>query len=140
MKKTFVYVTFLKEGYHAYPAAAYDPNLATRDEYDVSHLAFRHMHYFYFKVWIQVSHNDREIEFIQLRRWLESLYDKGTLELNNQSCEMISDNLYAVISERYPGTEIRIDVSEDNINGSYTEYPVEIQTISFDDFVKQQNP
>lgn len=121
-KKTFVYVTFQKEGYHAYPAALTDPLLATGDHFDVSHLGHRHMHYFYFKIWVAVSHNDRQIEFIQLRRWLEQLYDGGTLELNNQSCEMISDNLYTKISEKFPGTEIRIDVSEDNINGSYVEY------------------
>lgn len=130
MKKTFVYVTFQKEGYHAYPEALTDPSLATKDQYDVSHLGHRHMHYFYFKVWVAVNHNNREIEFIQLRRWLENLYNNGTLELNNMSCEMMSDALYTQISERYPGTEIRIDISEDNINGSYVEYePTIITTV-----------
>lgn len=124
MKKTFVYATFSREGYHAYPAAANDPSLATGDYYDVSHLAHRHMHYFYFKVWVEVTHNDRQIEFIQLRRWLENLYDTRTLELNNMSCEMISDALFTKISEKFPGKEIRIDISEDNINGSYVEYSV----------------
>lgn len=123
-KKTFVYVTFAKEGYHAYPEAGTDPNLATGDQYDVSHLAHRHFHYFYFKVWIAVAHDNRDIEFIQLRRWLEGLYNTGTLELNNMSCEMISDALYNEITRKYPNREVRIDVSEDNINGSYTEYSI----------------
>jgi hypothetical protein len=57
-----------------------------------------------------------------MRRWIEKLYASGTLELDYKSCEMMSDDLYAKLSERYPGMEIRIDVSEDNINGSYTEY------------------
>lgn len=120
--KQFVYCTFNKEGYHRYPEAANDPSLATGDEMDVSHLAARHMHYFYFKVWVEVNHTNRDIEFIQLRRWLESLYDAGSIELNNKSCEMISDELAEVISIKYPGVDIRIDVAEDNINGSYTEY------------------
>ena len=126
MKKTFVYVTFNKEGYHAYPAALTDPTLATGDQYDVSHLGYRHMHYFYFKVWVAVSHNDRDIEFIQLRRWIESLYDTGALELQNRSCEMMCDELHQIISARFPRTEIRIDISEDNINGSYVEYPADL--------------
>jgi hypothetical protein len=50
IKKTFVYCTFQKEAYHRFPEAATDPAYATGDEYDVSHLAHRHMHYFFFKV------------------------------------------------------------------------------------------
>lgn len=125
-KKSFVYCSFTKEGYHAYPEAATDPTLKTGDKYDVSHLGERHFHYFYFKVWIEVNHSHRDIEFIQFRRWLESLYNDGSydgsLELNSQSCEMLSDSLAAKISERYPNREIIIDVSEENINGSYTVY------------------
>jgi hypothetical protein len=82
------------------------------------------MHYFYFKVWVEVQHDNRDIEFIQLRRWLESLYSSNTLELNNKSCEMLADELYQTVSARYPGDEIRIDISEDNINGAYVEYCV----------------
>ena len=36
--KTFIWVTFKKEGIHKYPAALDDPKLATGDEYDVSFL------------------------------------------------------------------------------------------------------
>lgn len=118
----FVYTTFTKEGYHCFPEAAHDPRYATGDYLDVSHLGVRHFHYFYFKVWVQVTHANRDIEFIQLRRRLEKLYTDGTLELNNKSCEMISNDLYEVIGSWYPNSVIRIDVSEDNINGSYTEY------------------
>lgn len=124
-KKMFVYTQFVKEGYHYYPGADTDPALATGDRYDVSHLGVRHMHYFYFKVWVEVKHSNRDIEFIQLRRWLESLYDSGSLECDNASCEMLADALYVKIAERYPNVEIRIDISEDNINGALVEYPVE---------------
>lgn len=121
-KKMFVYVQFQREGYHMYPGADTDPKLATGDLYDVSHLGVRHFHYFFFKVWVQVKHENRDIEFIQLRRWLESLYQDGALELNGKSCEMLSDDLYDQIIEKYPNVEVRIDIAEDNINGSYTEY------------------
>lgn len=124
-KKTFVYCTFQKEGYHCFPEAATDPQYKTNDIYDVSHLGTRHMHYFNFKVWVEVTHENRQIEFIQLRRWIETLYSSGSLELSNQSCEMMSDALYEKLSEKYPGMEIRIDISEEGINGSYTEYTVD---------------
>lgn len=122
-RRQFVHTQFVREGYHYFPEAASDPRYATGDHMDVSHLGSRHMHYFYFKVWVEVTHANRDIEFIQLRRWLESLYTSGQLELDHKSCEMISDDLYAVVFDKYP-VEIRIDVSEDNINGSYTEYQI----------------
>lgn len=121
-QKTFVYASIQKEGYHCYPEAATDPELATGDDYDVSHLAYRHMHYFFIKVWIEVKHSNRAIEFIQLRRWLEELYGSKVLSLDSKSCEMIAEDLYTVISEKYPNVEIRIDVSEDNINGALVEF------------------
>lgn len=116
--KRMVYVTFRKEGIHCYPAASHDPNLATGDEYDVSFLGTPHRHIFHFTVAIEVFHNERDIEFIQFKRWLENQYSSGTLELNNKSCETISDDLYTVISTRYPERDIHIEVSEDGENGS----------------------
>lgn len=116
--KRMIWVTFRKEGIHKYPAAATDPNLATNDEYDVSFLGHPHRHIFHFNVGIQVFHNDRDIEFIQFKRWLENLYAGGTLELNFKSCEMISDDLYEQIASRYPGRDIEITVSEDGENGA----------------------
>ena len=94
-----IWVTFSKEGIHKYPAALDDPMLATGDEYDVSFLGYAHRHIFHFKVWIEVFHDDRDIEFIQFKRWLEKLYNEATLQLNFKSCEMISDDLYVAITK-----------------------------------------
>lgn len=113
-----IWVTFRKEGIHLYPAAATDPKLKTGDEYDVSFLGYPHRHIFHFKVYIQVFHDDRDIEFIQFKRWLENLYNQGTLELNHKSCEMIAEDLHAQITAKHPGREIWIDVSEDGENGT----------------------
>lgn len=116
-----IWVTFRKEGIHKYPAAATDPALATGDEYDVSFLGTPHRHIFHFTVSIEVFHNDRDIEFIQFKRWLEKLYS-GTLELNFKSCEMISDDLYEAIATRYPNRDIEITVAEDGENGATVYY------------------
>ena len=117
-----IWVTFQKEGMHKYPAALTDPTLKTDDEYDVSFLGYPHRHIFHFKVWIGVTHNDRDIEFIQFKRWLENLYKGGVLQLDFKSCEMMSDDLYDAISSRYPDREIWIEVSEDGENGSFIKY------------------
>jgi len=117
-----IWVTFRKEGVHCYPAAATDPQLATGDEYDVSFLASPHRHIFHFRVWIDVFHNDRDIEFIQFKRWLENLYKDGVLQLDYKSCEMIADDLYVQIAARYSGRCVIIEVSEDGENGCSISY------------------
>jgi len=141
-----IWVTFRLEGVHKYPAALTDPALATGDEYDVSFLGYPHRHIFHFRVWIDVLHNDRDIEFIQFKRWLVSLYTKAggsnglrdrsvsdqnhttglasttTLQLDFKSCEMIADDLYIQIADRYPGRTVWIEVSEDGENGCVIHY------------------
>ena len=107
-----IWVRFEKEGIHKYPAALEDPKLA-----DVSFLGYPHRHIFHFRVSISVFHNDRDIEFIQFKRWLESLYSDSTLVLDYKSCEMIADDLYIQINSRYPGRHVILSVSEDNENG-----------------------
>jgi hypothetical protein len=117
-----IWVTFRREGIHRYPAAATDPQLCTAGEYDVSFLANAHRHIFHFRIWIDVFHNDRDIEFIQFKRWLESLYSKDILELDFKSCEMIADDLYIQVAGRYPGRAVWIEVAEDGENGCLIKY------------------
>ena len=118
-----IWVTFQKEGVHMYPGADTDPKLATGDWDDVSFLGIPHRHIFHFRVRIEVFHNDRDIEFIQFKRWLEKLYSDDVLELNHKSCEMISDDLWREISAKYPNRFVEIDVAEDGENGSNIFYP-----------------
>ena len=117
-----IWVTFRKEGIHCYPAALTDPKLATGDEYDVSFLGYPHRHIFKFRVSIEVFHDDRDIEFIQFKRWMEKLYAENTLQLDYKSCEMIADELYQEIQSRYPGRFVEIEVSEDGENGCVNTY------------------
>jgi len=115
--KRLIWVTFQREGIHCYPAAATDPNLT-----DVSFLANPHRHIFHFKVAIEVFHNDRDIEFIQFKRWMLNLYSTTTLELDYKSCEMIADDLYGMIAIKYPNRDVQIEVSEDGENGCVISY------------------
>ena len=122
MSQDMIWVTFRKEGVHRYPAALTDPKLATGDEYDVSFLGHPHRHMFHFKVYLEVFHDDRDVEFIQFKRWLENLYNQGTLELNHKSCEMMADDLHGQISSKYTDRKIWIEISEDGENGCLKQY------------------
>jgi hypothetical protein len=119
--KRMIWVTFRKEGIHKYPAALDDPKLATGDKFDVSFLGYPHRHIFHFKIAITVFHDDRDIEFIQFKRWLEELYE-GELDVDYKSCEMMADDLYEKVADRYPGREVHIDISEDGENGCHVQY------------------
>jgi len=120
--KRMIWVTFQQEGIHMYPGADTDPSLATNDEYDVSFLGYPHRHIFHFKVAIEVFHNDRDIEFIQFKRWLQNSFRDEVMKLDHKSCEMISDELYMYIANRYPNRDIEITVSEDGENGATIYY------------------
>ena len=134
-----IWVTFSKEGIHKYPAALEDPNLATGEWDDVSFLGYPHRHIFHFKVWLEVFHDDRDVEFIQFKRWLERLYaevdsSSSVLQLDYKSCEMIADELAEHIQAMYPNRWLKISVAEDNENGCEMEYPVEeLDGPSFED-------
>ena len=114
-----IWITWQKEGIHKYPAALTDPALA-----DVQFLGYPHRHMFHFRVWIDVFHNDRDLEFIQFKRWCESLYSGhgAVLSLDHKSCEMMADDLYIQIAGRYPGRVVHIEVSEDGENGALIKY------------------
>ena len=122
--KSMIWVTFQKEGIHKYPAALDDPKLATGDEYDVSFLGYPHRHTFHFKISIEVFHDDRDIEFIQFKRWLEKLYNEDVIQLDYKSCEMICDELAETINKKYPNRSMEITVSEDGENGATIQYEI----------------
>lgn len=106
----FVWITTQFEGFHKYPDAPEE----------VSFLQSRHRHIFKLKVWIEVFHNDRDIEFILFKRFIDSLITEN--EMDYKSCEMISDDLANWINAKFPKRQIKIEVSEDGENGSYKEY------------------
>jgi hypothetical protein len=119
--KQMIWVTFQKEGIHKYTAALTDPNLT-----DVSFLGYPHRHIFHFRVSIEVNHNDRDIEFIQFKRWLENLYTANTLQLDFKSCEMIAEDLIQEITTKYPGRNINIQISEDGENGCDIDWKINL--------------
>jgi hypothetical protein len=109
--KTMIWITTQFEGFHKYPKA---PD-------GVEFLKDLHRHIFHVKVWIEVKHNDRELEFILFKRFINKVIWNNNLS-ENASCEIICDALYESIKSKYPKREVRIEVSEDGENGAYKEY------------------
>ena len=122
--KRWIVIHFMKRGVHCYPEAATNPALATGDKYDVSYLAHPHAHDFWFKVEISVDHNDRDLEFIQVRERLLDLYAEGDLQCGRRSCETLAEELIGKIQELYGShRHIRVGVYEDSLlaNGGVVE-------------------
>ena len=116
--KRWVYVTFQKAGFHRYPDADINPTLA-----DVAYLGQKHRHLFKFNVQIAVVHNDRDLEFHQVLNYCESLFE-GTLDIDFKSVEMLADDLYIQLAQKYPNRDMKIGVSEDGECGCLIEYNI----------------
>ena len=114
-----IWVTFAFEGIHSYPDAVG----RGKGLYDVDFLQYPHRHIFHIKVWIQVFDDDRDIEFIQFKRWCMKQFEGDrTVMLNNKSCEMIANDLYRNIAIEFPNRDVWVEVSEDNENGTLIKY------------------
>lgn len=86
----------------------------------VEFLKNEHRHIFHVKVWIDVYHDDRDIEFILFKRYVDNLIQGG--QMNHKSCEMMCDDLHTQITNKYPHRDIWISISEDNENGAMKQY------------------
>ena len=124
--KSFIWVTFQKEGIHRYPAAATDPKLKTGDWLDVSFLAEPHRHIFHFRVEMEVFHDDRDVEFIQLKRTLERWFSTSILKLDYKSCEMIARETHSQLISQWPSRDYVVEVSEDGENGCRIYFPKDL--------------
>jgi hypothetical protein len=114
--KYSVVVTFSIEGFHNWPAA--------KDIFpEVAFLSDRHRHMFGFRCYANVTHTDRDKEFIllnrEIKRNLQSYFEKdvdNVLEFGSMSCEAIGVFLLSQFPELY-----KVEVWEDWENGAIIE-------------------
>jgi len=102
--KKFIKVSFQFEGFHKWPEAI---------DHAESYLALRHRHMFHCTALKRVGHNDRDIEFIELKRMMSNYIKlRFGLEFGTMSCESIAEHLmnYFCLDE--------IEISEDGENGA----------------------
>lgn len=110
MLKTEVFCTLQIEGLHNWPGCPFD---------EVAYLRDLHRHMFHIKAYKEVTHSDRDVEFIMLKHaiakhFFENHYDfiTKTHRFGAMSCEMIGADLIKKFDLS------RVEVSEDNENGA----------------------
>lgn len=108
----YIWVTTEFFGVHKYPKAPEQ----------VRYLRNEHRHKFFVKLYLEVFHNDREVEFHMLQNELGSCCDNFPFDMKSNSCEDIADMISHYIVTRYPNRKIKISVSEDNENGVEKSY------------------
>lgn len=111
---TCIHVTFAWEGVHRWPDA--DP------EGPFAFLANPHRHVFQGDAWIQVYHDDRELEFLavklEINRLLPNYQDMGST-----SCEQMAKMVAECLLNKYGwNREVTVEVSEDGENGALVEW------------------
>lgn len=105
-------VTFAVPGFHRWAEAP--------DHRD--YLRSRHRHLFHVRVELELFHDDREVEFHDLRDFAIELFGGG--ELGTASCEMIARELLQEITRRF-GQDRRalVEVWEDGECGARVTWP-----------------
>jgi len=105
----FVVVKHIVEGFHFWENAPED----------IEFLRNPHRHLFHVKLYIQVSEDDREIEFFQLKRWLikvcEDVFPAYPVK---KSCEMFAKEILDGAEGKFGGREYKCEVFEDGENGA----------------------
>jgi hypothetical protein len=99
---TWIVVTWQFEGFHSWPDAPED----------VAFLRNNHRHLFKARARIETVHADRELEFFQVKRVLESLGQPGQV-----SCEEMSRRFVMFLTNKYGPRKMEVEVWEDGENG-----------------------
>lgn len=109
---TAIKVQFDFEGFHSYSGA---PS-------EVEFLKNLHRHLFNIKVTIEVTHEDRELEFFIVRRQLIDLVNRLYPDKVVGSCEMMAKDIYHFVKHSYKKLDktgdrlVEVEVSEDKEN------------------------
>ena len=92
---------------------------------EVGFLKHEHHHDFHIYAECNVSHQDREIEFILLRieimKILEEYPGKYIKRFEHRSCEMIAEKIKEKLKNKYGNRHWKVSVFEDNIQGGICE-------------------
>jgi replicative DNA helicase len=114
-------VKYTMEGIHHYPDA---PEA-------VSFLRHPHRHIFHIVLYVEQFHNERDVEYILLRKWLEHRCKTTQWDLSS-SCEHIAQVIGTHARAEYAGESMRrpdglfrrvmVEVLEDNENGCLLEF------------------
>lgn len=88
------------------------------DNHPESHLRNSHRHEFHIKVMVEQLHNDRDVEYLLLKRLLKDQYRDHCPVLYNLSCEQMAERIFLYVKRQYPDRDVRVEVFEDGENGA----------------------
>lgn len=114
MNKTYIIVRTRFEGYHAWPDAPIE----------VDFLKYHHRHIFYIEAKLPVSHDDRQLEFFMVKRFIDDfIYEKyPDGKLRAKSCEMLAEEILNALQSNYGLRKgCSVYVFEDNECGAVVE-------------------
>lgn len=97
------------EGYHRWKDAPED----------VEFLRNTHRHIFHVKLQIEVEKNNRELEFIRVKDWLNEMLDR--VAVGERSCEDLCELILKSTKDKYGDRKVKVEVSEDGENGAIVE-------------------
>lgn len=106
--KKFIEVRFQFEGLHCWPEAPPE----------VEFLRVPHRHTFHVRARMDVSHDDRELEFIMVKRELSSFVGHWGYNLGRTSCETMAESILSYIVKYYGRAHVEVEVNEDGENGA----------------------
>lgn len=98
-----IFITTQFVGFHKWDDA---PN-------EVIFLRNKHRHLFKVRVWFKVTHDDRELEFLLMKKKVEDYLEAFEFRQDVGSCEMICKELVDIDARI-----TKVEVSEDGENGA----------------------
>lgn len=108
---TTVYASTRFEALHHWPGAPEE----------VGFLADPHRHEFHVTVSVPVRHANRDIEFILLKRFVDSVIREYVVmdgDAGTQSCEQMAATIKEHVEAEYDASHVAVSVSEDGENGA----------------------
>lgn len=90
----------------------------------VFYLRDLHRHEFQCKLWVEVSHDDRDVEFIMMKEWFDwCVVPKLKGMPSTKSCEMMCELVAELAFQEFPlVSKCKVEISEDWENGSDITY------------------
>lgn len=90
---------------------------------EVAFLREYHRHEAHIETEIEVYHDDRELEFILVKDYIDSLLEHEIdMRYVDKSCEMVAKEIIAKLIQRYGDRGITCKVFEDDENGAVVRY------------------
>lgn len=102
-------ITLQKEGYHYWKDAPKP----------VAFLRKKHRHIFHITVWVEQMHNERDVEYIMFKHWLEKNVPKFD---GPMSCETMATIIKQKVENHFNDRRrVKVQVTEDGENGASVE-------------------